>query len=135
MMAASLLHRGVSILKGCPRIADVFWMEKILSEIGAVTWWEGHDLYLDCTNADKTEISGVYTGKMRSSVILLGAMLGRNKKGCLGYPGGCVIGKRPIDLHILALKAWEPILRSVPFSSALPAGSFREEELFFQGKA
>ena len=103
MMAASLLHRGVSVLKGCPRIADVLCMEGILGEMGAVTWWEGHDLYLDCTKADKTEISEVYTGKMRSSVILLGAMLGRNKKGCLGYPGGCVIGKRPIDLHLLAI--------------------------------
>ena len=46
MMAASLLHRGVSVLKGCPRIADVFCMEEILQKLGAVTWWEDHDLYL-----------------------------------------------------------------------------------------
>lgn len=104
MMAASLLHRGVSVLKGCPRIADVFCMEEILKELGAQTWWEDHDLYMDCTHADKTEISGSYAGKMRSSVILLGAMLGRNKKGCLGYPGGCVIGERPIDLHLFVLR-------------------------------
>ena len=52
MMAASLLHRGVSVLKGCPRIADVFCMEEILQKLGAVTWWEDHDLYLDCTHAD-----------------------------------------------------------------------------------
>ena len=104
MMAASLLHRGVSVLKGCPRIADVFCMEEILRELGAVTWWEDHDLYMDCTNADKTEVTAAYTGKMRSSVILLAVMLSRNKKGCLGYPGGCVIGKRPIDLHLFALR-------------------------------
>ena len=104
MMAASLLHKGVSVLKGCPRIADVFCMEEILRELGAVTWWEDHDLYMDCTNADKTEIPAAYTGKMRSSVILLAVMLSRNKKGCLGYPGGCVIGKRPIDLHLYALR-------------------------------
>ena len=104
MMAASLLHKGVSVLKGCPRIADVFCMEEILRELGAVTWWENHDLYMDCTNADKTEIPAAYTGKMRSSVILLAVMLSRNKKGCLGYPGGCVIGKRPIDLHLYALR-------------------------------
>ena len=48
MMAASLLHRGVSVLKGCPRIADVFCMEEILQKLGAVTWWEDHDLYMDC---------------------------------------------------------------------------------------
>lgn len=104
MMAASLLHRGVSVLRNCPKIADVFCMEEILRELGAVTWWKDHDFYMDCTCADKTEVSGMYTGKMRSSVILLGAMLGRNGKGSLGYPGGCVIGKRPIDLHLHVLR-------------------------------
>ncbi len=105
MMAASLLHRGISVLKGCPRIADVFCMEEILRELGAVTWWDDHDLYLDCTEADKTEISAGYTEKMRSSVILLGVLLARNKKGCIGYPGGCVIGRRPVDLHVSALRS------------------------------
>lgn len=105
MMAASLLHRGVSVLKGCPQIADVFCMEEILQRLGAVTWWEGYDLYMDCTDADKTEIPAVYTGKMRSSVVLLGAMLSRSGRGYLGYPGGCVIGKRPIDLHLMVLRS------------------------------
>ena len=104
MMAASLLHRGISVLKACPRIADVFCMEEILRILGAVTWWQGHDLYLDCTKADKTVIPRAYSEKMRSSITLLGAMTARNKKGSIGYPGGCVIGKRPIDLHLYALR-------------------------------
>lgn len=104
MMAASLLHRGVSVLKGCPRIADVFCMEEILQNLGAVTWWEDHDLYMDCENAGKWAVPFEFTGKMRSSVILLGALLARNGKGSLGYPGGCVIGKRPIDMHLLVLR-------------------------------
>jgi UDP-N-acetylglucosamine 1-carboxyvinyltransferase len=105
MMAASLLHRGISVLTGCPRIADVFCMEEILRLLGAVTWWEQESLYIDCTKADGTEIPSRYTGKMRSSVILLGVLLARNKRGCMGYPGGCVIGKRPVDLHLQVLKA------------------------------
>lgn len=104
VMAASLLHRGVSVLKKCPRITDVFCMEEILNTLGAKTWWEENDLYLDCKNADKTEITSCYTGRMRSSVILMGALLGRSRKGTVGYPGGCVIGKRPIDMHIRALR-------------------------------
>ena len=104
MMAASLLHRGVSLLRGCPKIADVYCMEEILKELGASTWWRGNDLYLDCAGADRTEVPGDKTGKMRSSVILLGAMLGRNRKGLMGYPGGCVIGRRPIYLHLYVLK-------------------------------
>lgn len=135
MMAASLLHRGVSVLKGCPRIADVLCMEGILGEMGAVTWWEGHDLYLDCTKADKTEISEVYTGKMRSSVILLGAMLGRNKKGCLGYPGGCVIGKRPIDLHLLALRSLGARIEEGPFFLCASCRELKGSTISFPGKS
>lgn len=104
MMAAALLHRGISVLAGCPKIDDVFCMEKILCCLGAVTWWEGQDLYLDCREADRTQVPGLFTGKMRSSVILLGVLLARNKEGQMGYPGGCVIGKRPIDLHFMVLE-------------------------------
>lgn len=67
MNAASLLHRGVSVLKGCPRIADVFCMEEILQKLGAVTWWEDHDLYMDCENAGKWSVPFEFTGRMRSS--------------------------------------------------------------------
>mgnify|MGYP000160716693 CR=1 FL=1 len=84
MMAAALMHRGLSILKGCPKISDVFCMEEILENLGAVTWWENHDLYLDCTNADKTEIPGEFTRRMRSSVILLSAILARNHSCRMG---------------------------------------------------
>ena len=80
MIAASLMHRGLSILRGCPRISDVFCMEEILKSLGAVTWWDDHDLYLDCSCADGTEIPAVYTGRMRSSIILAGAVLARNRK-------------------------------------------------------
>ena len=104
MMAASFLYPGVSVLKGCPKIADVFCMEEILQKLGAVTWWEDHDLYLDCSEAMGTVIPQEYAGKMRSSVILLGVMAARNKHASMGYPGGCVIGKRPIDLHLMVLK-------------------------------
>ena len=80
MIAASLMHRGLSILRGCPRISDVFCMEEILKSLGAVTWWDDHDLYLDCSCADGTEIPAVYTGRMRSSIILAGAVLAKKQK-------------------------------------------------------
>lgn len=53
MMAASLLHRGVSVLKGCPDIADVYCMEDILRSLGALTWWEKIPFIL--TAAERTE--------------------------------------------------------------------------------
>lgn len=104
MIAAAMLHRGVSVLRKCPRLSDVYYMEKILQALGAKTWWEKENLYLDCTYADGTEIPEKLSCKMRSSVIFMGVLLGRNRKACMGYPGGCVIGNRPIDLHIEVLQ-------------------------------
>ena len=131
MMAASLMHRGLSILRGCPKISDVFCMEEILKSLGAVIWWEDHDLYLDCTFADKTEIPAVYTGRMRSSVILLGAVLARNKKCRIGYPGGCIIGKRPIDLHLMALRTLGAEIREMASDLEAECGRFHGGEIFF----
>lgn len=110
IMAASLLQREICVLRGCPRILDVCYMEEILHILGVVTWWKGHDLYLDCSKVCGMEIASEYTGRMRCSVILLGALLGRNQRGVIGYPGGCVIGKRPIDLHLYALKSLGAII-------------------------
>lgn len=103
-MAGALLYRGINVLKACPRITDVFYMEEILRALGAETWWEDHDLYLDCTHADGSHVPEIYSGRMRSSIILLGPILARNQQAEIGYPGGCVIGKRPVDLHLYVLR-------------------------------
>ena len=104
LMAGALLYRGINVLKACPRITDVFYMEEILRALGAETWWEDHDLYLDCTHADGSHVPEIYSGRMRSSIILLGPILARNQQAEIGYPGGCVIGKRPVDLHLYVLR-------------------------------
>lgn len=104
LMAGALLYRGINVLKACPRITDVFYMEEILRALGAETWWEDHDLYLDCTHADGSHVPEIYSGRMRSSIILLGPILARNHQAEIGYPGGCVIGKRPVDLHLYVLR-------------------------------
>ena len=62
IMAAAFLSEGTSVLRGCPRIADVFLMEKILRDLGAVSWWQGHDLYLDCSQAEGTVITEAFSG-------------------------------------------------------------------------
>lgn len=135
MMAASLLHRGISVLRGCPKIADVFSMEEILKNLGAETWWEGHDLYLDCSKCKGQEISSKYTCKMRSSVILLGAVTARNKRGKIGYPGGCVIGKRPIDLHLYALRCLGAEIREEEKFVEAACGELHGGEISFPARS
>ena len=105
MMAAAVLQRGCVCLQHCPDIAVVVCMEQILQSIGAKVWREDQDLYIDCGQIHTGVIPGAYADKMRSSVILMGALLGRTGNIQISYPGGCTIGKRPIDLHLAVLKA------------------------------
>lgn len=104
MMAASILHEGITILHNCPRIADVFKMEKILQGLGVKTEWKGHTMKLDCRKIQTVQVDQEDAKSMRSSILLLGSMLARMGEIAIGYPGGCTIGKRPIDLHLDALK-------------------------------
>lgn len=104
MLAACLLQEGTMVLHGCPRILDVFVMEKILQSLGAKTWWNTHSLFVDCKEISEYKISNKYAESMRSSVLLMGSMLVRKGEIQITYPGGCKIGKRPIDIHLQLLE-------------------------------
>ncbi len=104
IMAATVLTKGKSVLKGCPRIADVFQMQRLLESLGCKTRWEGDALCITPCNVCMGEMPGDAVKGMRSSLTLLGALLGRCHKAYIDYPGGCVIGERPFDLHIKALE-------------------------------
>ena len=100
VMAAALLHDGCSVLHNCPHIGDVFAMEDILKSLGVRTHWEGHTLLIDSRHISRSCVSLEDTSRLRASVLLAGSLLGRGCNVKLGYPGGCAIGTRPVDLHI-----------------------------------
>ena len=104
ILSACVLNEGESILHNCPKIKDVSSMLEALAGAGAKVKWEGNTLCLD-TSVMRPEPVIEKAGSMRSSVMLLGSFLGRFGKAILGYPGGCCIGKRPIDLHEQTLSA------------------------------
>lgn len=104
MMAASILHKGTTVLTHVPRIQDVFCMMGILEYMGCDCRLEGHKLTIDAKDITKTEIPESDVKAMRSSIMMLGALLGRTGEAFTYYPGGCSIGKRPIDLHLYALR-------------------------------
>lgn len=104
MMAAAVLHKGMTVLNNVPRIQDVFCMMGILKSIGCKCNLEGHTLTIDATEISQIQIPKSFLTAMRSSVIFMGALLGRCKEAKAGYPGGCTIGKRPIDFHLYALR-------------------------------
>ena len=104
VMAGALLHKGVTVLLNVPDIEDTRCMTDILRELGCNCKKEGSRFVIDASKADKTEVPEKYVKAMRSSIILLGALLGRMKEGQCSLPGGCLIGARPVDLHLLVLR-------------------------------
>lgn len=104
MMAASLLCKGTTVIHGCPKIEDVFCMIELLKYVGCKIRFEGHTIEIDAADITKNELMDKAVRNLRASVLFLGSLLGRSGSAEVYYPGGCNIGKRPIDFH---LKAFE----------------------------
>lgn len=104
MLAASLLNRGITRLYGCPKISDVSGMLAILESIGCLVEYGDHYVQIDSSQANGHQVCVSSAGQMRSSVFMMGALLGRFGEVSIPYPGGCTIGQRPIDIHLEALR-------------------------------
>lgn len=104
ILSACVLNEGETVLSNCPRLKDVFSMLDTLSLAGAKIRWEGSTLYINTSAMQPVSLTK-NAGETRSSIILLGSFLARFGKAVIGYPGGCSIGKRPIDLHEQTLEA------------------------------
>ena len=105
ILAASILIEGESLLKNCPDLKDVAAAISILRHLGCKVTREGHDVHIDARTLVRSDIPDHLMREMRSSVIFLGAILGRTGEALLSMPGGCELGPRPIDLHVAALRA------------------------------
>lgn len=104
ILAACVLSQGENIIHNCPILSDVDAALKILVELGCKVKREEHTVCVDSSGVNGFEISDSLMREMRSSVIFLGAILGRTGKAVLSTPGGCEIGLRPIDMHISAIE-------------------------------
>ncbi len=100
ILAATLLAPGEHEIKNCPKIADVYYMLDLIKSQGAVTYWKGRNLYVHTKELTPGPLDEKKESTMRSSIFLLGALLGRFGEVDLEYPGGCVIGDRPVNWHI-----------------------------------
>ncbi len=104
LMAASLLHRGITVLDHVPDITDVACMVRILERLGAVVTREKGRMTIDTSTLTSWEIPLEEVCKMRSSIMVLGPLVARMGQAVTYYPGGCSIGRRPVDYHIRLLR-------------------------------
>jgi len=105
ILAAVCLNESESEIHNCPPIADTFASIDILESIGCKVKFEGTTLKVDSSGVLSQEIPEEIVGKMRSSILFMGAMLGRQGKVNIAMPGGCKLGARAIDMHISGLAA------------------------------
>ena len=104
ILAATLLIDGICEIENCPEISDVFHMQRLLESLGCTVEREGTLIRVNTAGLSECDMPSDSVGVMRSSVMLVGALLARIGRICMEYPGGCVIGTRPIDLHLRSLR-------------------------------
>jgi len=105
IMAATLLCEGQTVLRGVPELADVAALIKLLQKLGvSVTRQPDGALVLQVEDEMDCHANYDLVRRMRASVCVMGPLLGKRGKAQVAMPGGCAIGDRPINLHIMGLR-------------------------------
>lgn len=105
LLAATVIHGGKYVILNCPSITDVQIAIEILQTLGAQVTRAGDVVTVDTRSLCRCVIPAGLMMKMRASVLFLGPLLARFGAAVLTMPGGCPLGRRPIDLHIKAVSA------------------------------
>ncbi len=105
ILAATLLTDEPCVIKGVPNLRDTNSMLKILRSLGKVAEFDKGKVGVCAGKASSYIASYKLVSTMRASFCVLGPLLGKLKKAKVSLPGGCVIGVRPVDLHLKGIKA------------------------------
>lgn len=134
ILAATLLTEEPCVIRRVPRLSDVKYMGEILRWLGADVKIEG-----DTVRVQARKIKGMadyeLVRKMRGSICIMGPLLGRLKRARVSLPGGCVIGARPINLH---LKGFESLGAKITIEAGYVQAAARRllgTEVFLGGRA
>ena len=138
IMAACLLLHGPSRIKGIPNIIDIHTQSEILMNLGGEV--KNHEdgtieiIFRDGENNDKFTAPYELVRKMRASICVLGPLLSKRGRAKVSYPGGCVIGQRPIDLHIKGLAALGAQIETTEGYITASADTLKGTNISFTGK-
>ena len=105
--ATSLAEEGTSTLSNVPILSDVFTMNQVIRYLNTDVEFneEAKEIKVNATRQLNVEAPYEYVSKMRASIVVMGPLLARNGHAKVAMPGGCAIGKRPIDLHLKGFQA------------------------------
>ncbi|MEO0414800.1 MAG: UDP-N-acetylglucosamine 1-carboxyvinyltransferase [Verrucomicrobiota bacterium] len=105
ILAATLLTREECVIRRVPDVSDTNYMLQILQNLGAEVERASGTVSIKCGKINSHEAPYDLVRKMRASVCVMGPLLARHNRADVSLPGGCVIGDRPIDLHLKGLEA------------------------------
>lgn len=108
ILAATLLaEEGTTTLNNVPILSDVFTMNQVIKHLNVDIEFneEDNQVTIDATQPLGIEANYEYVSQMRASIVVMGPLLARNGHAKVAMPGGCAIGKRPIDLHLKGFQA------------------------------
>ena len=105
ILAATFLTKETSVIKNVPQVADVYTMVKIMKSLGAKVVHSGNTIEVDPSGVKNPVLTYKIVSTMRGSICFLGPLLARFGQAQVSFPGGCVIGPRPIDLHLKGVRA------------------------------
>ncbi len=104
ILAAVVLAQSEVVLYDCPPLRDVLTMLELLEDIGCRCSFEQGTVHIDPSGINNCKMNDRLMHLLRSSIFILGPLVARMGRAELGYPGGCDIGIRPIDLHLKGLR-------------------------------
>ena len=131
LLAAAVLCRGQTELYNCPKLSDCDAACRILSALGCSCKREGNVVCVNASALRTSEVSEKLMREMRSSIIFMGALLGRTGQCRLSFPGGCEIGSRPIDFHLDAFRKMGAVIREEHGYIVCSASKLRGAEISF----
>ena len=104
LIVSSILAKNEVQIANIPRVADIQTLLNLLTNLGARCDFENNTAKINTAMLNNTRAIYDIVRKMRASILVLGPLLSRFQKCEVSLPGGCAIGQRPIDLHLLALE-------------------------------
>ena len=131
LIPASILTSGVCVITNVPDISDVRILIDMMEELGSIITFENEVLTIDNSNVQNKKIDEEYAGKLRASYYFMGSLIGKYHEAEIAYPGGCVIGSRPINYHIESFKKMGINVKNVADHYIMKTDELKGNEFYF----
>lgn len=131
LIPASILTSGKCVIKNVPDISDVHALIEIMKELGSKVKYHDEIMEIDNSHVKNTLIKEEYTTKLRASYYFMASLLGKFNKAEISYPGGCVIGSRPIDFTLNSFEKMGVNIKEVDGHYSMKAPKLKGTEIFF----